>query len=47
MFNKKITTAEAEKLGLVTEVIPSSSFDNIKKKEGNSQSNRSSIPSRK
>jgi len=29
LFNKKITTAEAEKLGLVTEVIPSSSFDNV------------------
>lgn len=29
LFNKKITTVEAEKLGLVTEVIPSSSFDNV------------------
>lgn len=29
LFNKKITTLEAEKLGLVTEVIPSSTFDAV------------------
>ena len=29
LLGKKITTIEAEKLGLITEIIPSSSFESV------------------